>query len=292
MGDLPDIRSPVFVKDDELGTEEAHPWTSRKYGHFRLYATLFTQAMSGKWRLVYVDLFASSGYSQKKGSRQIMEASPLLALRLQPGFNVHIFCEQDPRKITHLEQRVRREHPEADAHFVSGDCNERIRDVICRIPAYSGGRASLTFCYSDPYKLRDLDFSTIRTLSEDRRVDFLILIPSFMEGNRNLEKDYCKPGDRTVERFFGVSKNWRHQWTREKSEKSADLFLTDLFGRSMEGLGHIYAGAEYTEVIRNTKRVPLYRLAFFSKHPLAIQLWQQARKYGKTQTEFEFSEDH
>jgi hypothetical protein len=64
-------------------------------------------------------------------------------------------------------------------------------------------------------------------------------------------------------------------------------FLTDAFGKEMTALGYIYTGIEKTELIRlTTKNVPLYRLAFFSRHPRGDEFWKEARRYSKLQLDF------
>lgn len=64
-------------------------------------------------------------------------------------------------------------------------------------------------------------------------------------------------------------------------------FLTDAFGKEMTELGYIYTGIEKTELIRlTTKNVPLYRLAFFSRHRRGDEFWKEARKYSKPQLDF------
>ena len=49
-----------------------------------------------KWdALVYLDLFAGSGRSPVRGTKRIVNASPLLILGMPEAFHKYIFCEGD-----------------------------------------------------------------------------------------------------------------------------------------------------------------------------------------------------
>jgi hypothetical protein len=55
-------------------------------------------------------------------------------------------------------------------------------------------------------------------------------------------------------------------------------FVADEFGRSMASLGYHYTGLADTEEIDNGKNAPIYRLAFFSRHPLGDDFWKKCRR--------------
>jgi hypothetical protein len=72
-------------------------------------------------------------------------------------------------------------------------------------------------------------------------MDFLVLIPSSMDANRN-EQHYIRPQNRTLQNFVG-NPQWRDQWNKEKSSgKSFEHFVAEEFGRSMCALGYIDPG--------------------------------------------------
>ncbi len=114
-------------------------------------------------------------------------------------------------------------------------------------------------------------------------MDFLILIPSFMDANRNVIQ-YAMETNISIEDFTGVT-DWREHW--EKDERKGikfGQFLPDLFGNKMRKLDYIYKGHESTIMIRShDKNLPLYHLAFFSKHETGMRFWRQARKYSNDQ---------
>jgi len=266
------------LDDDSLVTPEVGEWGEDKYQLVRCYADIFSRAMSGKWAsLVYVDLFAGAGRARLTDSHRIVAASPLLVLDVPKPFTTYIFCELDGLKADALRRRVQGHGPSRNAHVVAGDANEKVSDISALIPT-----GSLTFCFADPYRLENLRFDTINRLAQNHRMDFLVLLASGMDANRN-EMTYVKPEHRTVSTFTGRS-DWRSRWPHRNL--GFGDFVADEFGQAMAGLGYVYSGLPSTKVIVNNKNVPLYRLAFFSKHPLGAKFWDECRKYTNPQTTF------
>ena len=109
-------------------------------------------------------------------------------------------------------------------------------------------------------------------------MDFLVLIPSSMDANRN-EQNYIQPRNKTLENFLG-SPNWRSCWDKEKVfGKSFEHFVVEEFGHSMHKLGYIDPGLQEALLIRSDeKNLPLYRLALYSKHKLGAKFWKETKK--------------
>lgn len=266
------------LEDDGLLTPEVGSWAEDKYRLVRNYAEMFTTSMKGKWdHRVYVDLFAGAGRSRIEGSGLIVPASPLLALELPRKFDKYVLCEEDDEKRTALKTRVERVS-DIDVTYVPGDVNSNVNDVLSAIPA---GRV-LTFCFVDPYRIANLAFATLRALSS-RYVDFLVLLPSYMDVNRNLST-YFADDNTTLDRFLGTSE-WRSAWPSAESKgEKFPMFFVDRFGLEMKKLGYLYGGILDTSLVRSTeKNLPLYHLSFFSRHKLGAKFWKQAMKYGTDQ---------
>jgi three-Cys-motif partner protein len=165
---------------------------------------------------------------------------------------------------------------------LKGDANTLVDAVLQELPRHHSGSGVLSFCVLDPFKLGNLKFNTIERLSTIF-VDFLVLIPSYMDGNRN-EKAYAAPGNSTVADFLG-NPDWRTAWSQARGEFGN--FIVDQFGRSMKKLGFIYDGpGDEVPILLPGKNVKLYHLAFYSKNELAMKLWRQARKYSDPQMDF------
>lgn len=275
------------LKDDGLLTSRVRDYAQEKYSLVKLYCHLFTTGMRNRWdELVYLDLFAGPGRGVVEGTNRILPGSPILALDLEHPFDRYVFCEANAKSMEALRQRVARDFSGQTVEYVRGDVNESVDAVLDAIPSGSKAHRVLSFCFADPYSMRNLRFRTLEQLSE-RFMDFLVLIPTGYDATRNWEQRYTSRGDRTVEEFLGDSA-WRREWEMSKSKnQSVDTFLTNAFGASMVELGYKYPGIGDTHLIRLTeKNVGLYRLAFFSTHALGTRFWRQVRKYATDQRSF------
>jgi three-Cys-motif partner protein len=276
------------LQDDGLEAPEIGPWGEHKYRLAQGYARVFATAMKRKWdQRVYVDLYAGSGRARIEGTTRIVPTSPLRALKIPDPFDQYVFCELNPKLLEALRTRVSREHKDANVSFVLGNVNTEISEVLMRLPIPSRTNRVLTFCFADPYKLDDLKFETVQQLSQ-RYVDFLILVPTEMDANRN-ERRYIQPENKTLDEFFGDA-DWRVSWGRAKREGEPFWgFVLKHFASKMEALEYLDQAAQQAELIRSfEKNLPLYRLAFFSRNELGTRFWKEVRKYATPQTAFDF----
>ena len=219
--------------------------------------------------MVYLDLFAGAGRARIAGTQQIIPASPLLVLGIADGFGTNIFCELDPENAAALRARTAAAGTERRVEVIEGDSNASVDAVLRCIP-----ERSLTFCFVDPFGIAPLQFKTVRRLAEARRMDFLVLLATGMDATRN-EPRYTLTEDRRVSEAVGHDE-WRARWPQPRI--GFGDFVADEFGRSMATLGYHYRGLADTEEIDNGRNAPLYRLAFFSKHPLGDDFWKKCRR--------------
>lgn len=273
----------MSLKPDGLATPEVHSWAQDKYSLVQNYADLFATSMKYKWdKRVYVDLFAGAGRARIKETRKIVLGSPLLALEVTDPYDNYIFCEMDDNNAKALETRIKANYSSKKIDVLHGNANRLVPEILSAMPSYGKDLKVLAFCFADPFKLKNLEFNTIKGLA-DRFVDFLILLPTDMDARRNW-KQYEKPQDQTVDIFLGHS-NWRPEWQQAKTKNQTfDLFLTQMYERQMQNLGYVYGGTEDSVHIRSTdKNLPLYRLCFFSRHAKGGEFWKETRKYSKKQ---------
>ena len=275
-------RLPI-LKDDGLITPEVGLCAEYKYRLVWNYAKMFAASMKAKWDArVYIDLYAGAGRSRIENTKTIVPASPLLAMDIPNKFDKYIFCENDKEKVQALKARIGRDYSDSNVSFIEADVNKNIEEVISNIPRHHRGFKVLTFCFVDPFNVRNLNFQTIKKLSE-KYIDFLILIPSGMDANRNISY-YIDESNTAVEDFMGASQ-WRDEW-RLKGARWGNfgLFFADLFGRQMRTLTYFYEGlADMVHVRSTEKNLPLYHLAFFSRNELGRKFWKEARKYSDDQ---------
>ena len=172
---------------------------------------------------------------------------------------------------------MKRLFPKVDADFFCCDSNESINEIIDSIPTYSREFRVLSFCVLDPYKIDNLAFTTISKLSNNF-MDFLILIPSFMDVNRNVLA-YFKDDNDKVERFLGYP-DWRTDWrlARDKGLKFGNFFVSK-FNDQMCNFKFLCLQPHEFVLVRHTrKKIPLYHLAFYSKHRLGKRFWNESRQ--------------
>lgn len=274
--------SVPYLQDDGLPTPEVGSWVEEKYELVNRYNRQFSTGMKRKWDCrVYIDLYAGAGRSKIRGTNHILEASPLLALGVPDKFDKYIFCEKDGNLIQVLRQRVTNQYPEVDVAYVQGDCNKKVGEIISKIPPHSSRRKILSFCFIDPFDIT-IEFETIRALSQ-RFMDFLIILAVGMDATRNAQF-YTKPNNKRVDSFLGVS-DWRTRW-QEISIKGITFrhFLCQEYANQMETLGYKKVPLSKMKEVRSDERnLPLYHLAFFSKHDLGYEFWDQVLKYSTDQ---------
>jgi three-Cys-motif partner protein len=268
------------LEDDGLHAPDVGDWAERKYRLIAYYAEMFATSMKDKWgSRVYIDLFAGSGRGRIKDSSRIIPTSTLLALGVRDPFDRYVFCDIEPECIGALRERVRVAHTNRDVRYLVGDANELVDDVLRELRPSRPGAGVLSFCVLDPFKLGNLEFTTVEHLSAIR-VDFLVLIPSYMDAHRN-ERAYAAPKNGTMADFLG-NPDWRTAWSHARGEFGN--FVVDQFGQSMKRLGFIYDGPGDEVLIQlPRKNVKLYHLAFYSKSELAMKFWRQARRYSDAQ---------
>jgi three-Cys-motif partner protein len=248
-----------------------------------LYATLFSTGMKYKWRRVYVDLFAGAGFSQIRGTNDIVAASPILALQVTDSFDKYIFCELSVEKMTALKTRAQRLASAADTAFILGDCNEHIEEILCEIPSGSSHSGVLTLCVADPYNIGAVHFDTIAKLAA-HRVDIFILLAVYMDANRNYDR-YTSEDAPVLDKFLGYT-GWRESWRRAHRRKEFPVFLAQEFSKRMETLGYLPQPVYNMKKVRtDDKNLPLYFLALFSRSEKAYEFWQKVRKYSTEQIE-------
>lgn len=274
----------ITLLDDGLFTDETGEWSDEKHRILAAYAKLFNTGMKNKWKVrTYIDLFAGPGLSKDKETGALKYGSPLIALSLKDTFTHYIFCDADRGKLSALQDRVRRCNPTGDVAYVEGDVNEHTDKIVNLVP-----RNGLSLCFVDPYDLKSLRFRTIERLALPH-MDFIILLATYMDAQRNVHA-YCSAGNTVIDELLG-DPHWRAAWEKVGYQKKFSFFLLEQFARKMEQLGYLRQAVHHSRRIELPgKKVPLYRLAFFSRHPTGRKFWKEALKYTDDQLELELPE--
>ena len=274
---------------DEFYIPVVGPWAIDKYRILMHYNDMFSTGMKNRWNnRIYIDLFSAAGFAKVRGSNNdIVLTSSLIAQNLKTKYNKYIYCDKDPNCIEALNGRIKKYFPESKCEFIIGDCNEKIDDIVGKVPTPSAKNTVLTFCVVDPFNLK-INFETLKKLTKFR-VDILVLL-SWMDGNRN-EYNYIKPSNERIDKFLG-SEEWRVEWGNSKLEgEKFCKFLADKFVLKMIGLGYLEDAKKSMKEIRSTqKNISLYHLAFFSKDQKGYYYWNKARYNAPMQSSLPFED--
>jgi len=273
----------LYWADDGFYTPEVGAWAETKYNLVHMYNQLFATGMKRIWdKRVYIDLFAGAGKARIRKTGKIVLASPMLALTIADKYDRYIFCEENKKEFEALQARVAKEYPQVDAYFLLGDCNKIVDQIKRLIPRHSKAQKVLSFCFIDPYAL-NIEFETIQELSSPYFVDFLILLAFAMDAKRN-EAIYVDEKNQRINQFLGLP-DWRSRWESVKKKgKDFRRFLAEEFAKQMINLQ--YREESLTTMIEmrsDDKNLPLYHLAFFSRHKKGYQFWNEVRKYATRQ---------
>jgi three-Cys-motif partner protein len=191
-------------------------------------------------------------------------------------FDRYILCEANGSFLSTLRARVDATFRGRDVRFVAGDCNANVDDIIGEMPIIGKRDTMLGFCFIDPCKVRHLKFETIRRLAA-LYIDFLVLIPTGMDINRNLDV-YLREDNGDLDEFLGT-RTWRFPvMDARRRGESVGLAVGRIFEAQMKALGYGHGGMDDSVLVRySPKNVALYRLGFFSRHPLGGKFWKAAR---------------
>ena len=261
--------------DDGLYLPSIRRHSLEKIGIHNRYAELFAAAVANKWaQRAYVGLYAGAGRARLVPSNEIVETSAISILKQRHPFTHHVFVDDDLDCLRALEQRATAIGRIQDCQFIHGDVNSSVPRILQALPSYSAEKGLLSFCFVDPFDIK-LRFATIRALSR-RRMDFLVLLMLGIDARRNLRL-YRDDWSSTVVADFIDRPQWREELAAS-SDRNILRFLATKFDEAMVGLGYLHATETSRVVVKATgKNVPLYVLAFYSKHALGHRLWRAAR---------------
>lgn len=143
-----------------------------------------------------------------------------------------------------------------------GPANETVDAMIQAVPF-----GALALAYLDPYNLEYLSFSIIERLSKLQYVDFAVHF-SLMDLTRNIDMEL----DPKRDRFDHALPGWRSAVpTDALSKSSLPGWFFDAWCKAVAALGFRVSGQ--MPLITDGKGRSIYRLVFFSRHPLPDRIW-------------------
>ena len=250
----------VVSSDGKLAIKVG-PWAKDKLYYIKRYCDIFSMGMKNVWPTrTYIDLFAGPGICVVERTGEEINGSPLVASSCRVPFTDYFFNDVNAKFIESLKSRVQPSES-ANLKYFSEDCNSAVDDLLKKLPAHS-----LDFCFIDPLNW-EINFDSIRKLTEDRRIDLAI---TFHIGSIKRVAD--KPPQELID--FFPNPGWQLEYEKAaKTHKSTWRALLDAYEQGLRDLG--YKEIKDYVLEKNNKNVPLYHLIFASKHPRGSDFWDK-----------------
>lgn len=254
------------------------PWTITKHKYFEGYCEIFSNAMPRTFPdMAFIDLFSGPGLYYHRPSGDVFHGSPLIASRY--NFKKLIFCDLKQNNINALKHRLT--NARKTIEFYLGNSNRLVESINSLL-----SDNSLNFCLADPDNMHQLHFSTLRTLTENKRVDLLINFPygnSFKRGALNAFRSVRR--NTTFDLYFGTIE-WREIFANHNFTFSDELGLEimKLYLDQFYKIGYVVPKKPHDNnyvIIKNTQNREIYYLIYLSKNSLGYKFWAEAVRYTK-----------
>ena len=283
------------------GSNFGGEWTLQKLHIIEEYLKIYATALKNlKVKKIYVDGFAGSGKTEIKTKvkedtgiipieieeivddniveNKVIDGSALISLKYD--FDEYYFLELDESRIAQLENEIRKEFPQkfSKVHFIAGDSNVRISEVISQISVYDR-----CVMFLDPYAL-ELKWDTLEKISKCGVVDLWYLFPLSMIRLLEKQRDISDANKNKVTSILGTDE-WLDKLFVESFQ--IDMFDSDDVHYNRVGYDKIleYVKERFStifeyvspdaKVLKNeAKNAPMFMLCFMmtNKSPAAKKL--------------------
>lgn len=235
-----------------------------KHRYLKRYLDATREAQKKFKQRVLIDPFCGPGRIQVEGENFTREGGSVMAYRqsVQSGapFTRVLVGDIDPERVRANELRLA--CVGASVSAFTGPANETVDAMIKAVPF-----GALALAYIDPYNLEYLSFSIIERLAKLEHVDFAVHF-SLMDLTRNIDMEL----DPKRDRFDHALPGWRARVpTYALSKASLPGWFFTAWCNAVEALGFKVSGQ--MPLITDGKGRSIYRLVFFSRHPLPDRIW-------------------
>lgn len=240
-----------------LMPRSAGPWAKNKLKLLELYLPGYLQATTKTLDRIYIDAFAGPGRNQIRGSDEIVDGSPLIALdavAMDSGsrFTELYFIEQEEEVAQELREAIA-SRGDQRARVIVGDTNIELPRLVRSL-----NRRAPTFVFLDTESI-DPAWATIEAIAP-WRTELLINFPLGMAINRN-------PDSGKVDAYFGTNA-WREHWERRDVRG-----LLDFYKDNLHKLGYVHQISD-DRLVKSGSGSHLYYLIPVSKVAAAATIWQ------------------
>lgn len=254
------------------GEEEGYigHWSTAKLDILREYLPIYQNACMRAKHCFYVDAFAGRGEWKVKGTNEVVQGSPKIALTHLEKFTRTYFVEMDEERVKELQSlKDSSAHP-FKVKVLQGDANEMLPQIFHEIHPKAP-----TFVFLDP-SADQLKWSAIEHLSK-WKTELFILYPYNMTISRYLPQDIDKLRPWGIERlnnFFGCS-DWLEVYQDHAGGRRRYLAeaLLRLYTGRLKQLGYDYCNvSKCFRTIDAEHGQRLYYMLWVGKHPVGKKI--------------------
>jgi three-Cys-motif partner protein len=257
--------------DDGLPVQCVGAWTADKHDILRRYIGATRSARAkylppNRGGAAFIDLFAGPGRARVRGTQQVVDGSPLIALgHAESPFSRVILCDKDAENVDALRRRTAAD-TRGRAVVEAGDANAVIDKLVTQVPPYG-----LNLALIDPFSLGALHFDTVAKLASFKRMDLIIFFPVWEI--RRFSDVHRKRYGALLSQALGTD-----EWEQVLKRPGGAPQLIPLFHRQLETRFGYTSKNTYSAPVRGTTGVALYHLVFASKHSRGDTIWESVTR--------------
>jgi len=258
--------------------DEINYWSEIKLEIVEKYGAAYTTAFKGNHlKKYYIDGFSGAGAHVSKATGELIDGSPVRALRVSPPFDGFHFIDMNPQKTSYLQKLC---DGRSDVRIHNTDSNAYlIQELLPTIQFRNFNRA---LCLLDPYGLH-MDWEVMRLAGQSQAVDMFLNFP-VMDMNRNAiwHRPDKVPADgiERMTRFWG-NESWRDAayveskqtslfGDPEKLKQPNEAIVAAFVKRLKEVAGFSFVPDPLP--MRNSTNAVVYYLFFASQKPVAQRI--------------------
>ena len=272
---------------DEIGV-----WSEVKLAIIKEYASAYSRILDKtrresipRLRWHYIDAFAGPGVHLSRTTHEIVEGSPLIALRTIPPFSEYHFIDADPARAEQLQGIAGSRN---NVHIYSADCNEILLNKVFPNAKYEDYQRAL--CLLDPYNI-NLKWEVIEAAGQSGSIEIFLNF-MIMDINRNVLR---RNRDLAIQsKVDQLTRLWGDEtWQDAAYTSEGKLFedpekvSNDRFEQAWRARLKDKAGFKFVSEpmpMRTRTRSVIYYLYFASQKPVAASIVEDIfRKYRQRQ---------
>lgn len=210
----------MALEYDEIGI-----WSEVKLAIIKEYASAYARILDAKrresihsLRWLYIDAYAGPGMHLSKTTGEVVDGSPLIALKTTPPFSEYHFIDSDAARAEQLRDIA---GPRKDVHIYTHDCNDILIQKVFPRAQYNDYKRAL--CLLDPYNI-NLRWEVIETAGQMGSIEVFLNF-MIMDINRNALR---RNRDKAVQsKIDQLTRLWGDETWEEAAFNSAGKLFDD-----------------------------------------------------------------